>query len=970
MIHARVGNPNVVDQKLGTKYLKHTELGRQKIEQDSVRLATSQRLQHEEAYDHAVERGSYDLRTGLVTKCELEKRIASTRRARLMERNILMRNFKVAFVMSYIYPKRHKIGDAYAAIDMDGNGTLDEDEFDEGLREVLGLRLNKLEMALVFEVCDRDGDYTVEKYELDSMLHVCPQQMKVSFHDFRKSLYALGFTIDEGNCYDLWRHLDLEKGYKAVKLEDKLQKLSKKTRTSEEPNMDAMNDSNTNKSLKSHFALIKFSDLHAKLEPIRAEIVKFYILDDFSDQMQNEIRDAEDCAQGRWDILNVPPSQFRQLQNLQESNQQEIFRRLRNIYEKDVLPHEEEEDLLTRPVTPSTKQNAYQLLSDLMVNVAIEANDPGMLNKPTHSRKILTSTERSSTLFSVNYVKALMKSKLIRVRDIFREMDKDGSGSVDEKEFVEGMVKLGIKDVRPLEIRILYQALDNDGDKNLTLLEMEKALRGTTEYGTVNRTEFVQAMIILGVDHLMETATEASKDEKVRIEMSLQKLDMLFDQLTDGQASKRRVLFEAVVLAVRQLRSRALARGMDDGSGMSGLAKKAAQARAKAQQRSTKFREKEKQMRSKDATTTMLKQNNSKYMFGSNERGLLDEIKKTDNRDFIDHIPAWEQTRHGITGYHESGHEVKRIQPVSPASGNSKRSPLQAKRSLRKSFNEISKNAKEVVGRFGEEKTRHLLISLFLEYPQELEKVQNSDWDALRIMTDIQKHTCLTRFAMRLKRSGNNRSRVRTGRETAALMFMPENVDTRQKPVFQKNPCNGFKLQGSENISSLFGGSTSSNGKIDGDTKTGVDATLDISYRVMPSETGCIEDQGHVWEPSKVKATTFDEFNGIATWRLPPKVLPQPRHGILAKPQKLNGISATMPNQGCHKIISNKIDSSQSMDGALQKCKTLVGHSQGIKGGEKVYSSLILPGSDADRKRLRLASRKNQAVTKRSKSQF
>ena len=149
MDHARVGKMDVVDEKNGTKFMKHIELGRQIIEREAVVIATSQRMKHEDDYDHAVERGSYDLRTGLVTKCELEKRRAEGRRARLMERNILMRNFKVAFVMSYIYPKKHRVGDAYAAIDMDGNGTLDEDEFDEGLREVLGLRLNKLEIALI-----------------------------------------------------------------------------------------------------------------------------------------------------------------------------------------------------------------------------------------------------------------------------------------------------------------------------------------------------------------------------------------------------------------------------------------------------------------------------------------------------------------------------------------------------------------------------------------------------------------------------------------------------------------------------------------------------------------------------------------------------------------------------------------------------------------------------------------------------
>merc|ERR1712072_1599212 len=128
-----------------------------------------------------------------------------------------MRNFKVAFVMSYIYPVRRRVGDAYAAIDLDDNGTLDPEEFDEGLREVLGLRLNKLEIDLVFEVCDRDGDYTVEKYELDSVLHVCPKEMEVSFKEFKKSLSSLGYNLEPENCYNLWKKLDLNKGVQEKK---------------------------------------------------------------------------------------------------------------------------------------------------------------------------------------------------------------------------------------------------------------------------------------------------------------------------------------------------------------------------------------------------------------------------------------------------------------------------------------------------------------------------------------------------------------------------------------------------------------------------------------------------------------------------------------------------------------------------------------------------------------------------------
>lgn len=976
MDHARVGKMDVVDEKNGTKFMKHIELGRQIIEREAVVIATSQRMKHEDDYDHAVERGSYDLRTGLVTKCELEKRRAEGRRARLMERNILMRNFKVAFVMSYIYPKKHRVGDAYAAIDMDGNGTLDEDEFDEGLREVLGLRLNKLEIALIFEVCDRDGDYSVEKYEIDSMLHVCPKEMNVTFNDFQTSLSSLGFTIEEENCYQLWRRLDQDLDKKEAMQAQKLDKLQQKTMTSSEKKAIAENggtivDDQKRQEMAMTVSRIRFDDLHAKLEPVREEIVQFYILEDFSKQMQNEILDAQDSAQGRWNILDVPTKQLRKLRSLSEGNQMEVFRRLREIYEKDVLPYEEEQDLTSRPLTPSTKADAYQLFEDLMLNVAIETNDEGLPDRPKRKKVILTSTERAATSFAVNYVKAVMQAKLIRVRDIFREMDDDGSGSVDEDEFVEGMIKIGIKDVRPLEIRLLYQALDKDGDRSLTLHEMERALRGRTAYATVNRQEFFLAMEMLGVQHLLENAKDAARDSKSRTKVSWNRIGALFDQLTDGQTSRRRVLFEAVVLAIKQLRMNALARGDDDGSGMEGLAAKAAQAKARAEQRAKEYREKEKSMRAKDATTRMLKNNNNDahFMFGSGDRGLLDTIKQTDGRDFIEHMPSWEHEIHG-GGYHESPLEYSRM-PTSP-NGNSKSkgSPLAVNRKLVGTFNSLSKPAKEVVSMFGDERSRTQMIRMFLQFPEYLNKVPMSDWEALKIMTDSQKYQCLNRFAIRLKRFSVNAPPPTRARVSSMLM-MAESVDERAQGK-KTGEARDEIFESTDNISHLFA-SAELVAKLDGQKAGGDESEdpdpslitkrppkLSESFRVSPPLKA---KHSSSWSPAKVKSTSFKEFNGVASWRLPPQISPRAQLGIVAKPQELNGIKSYIPDSVKEELRENKIIDRKSMDSAMQKCKQLVGHEHGIKGSKKTYSVLVLPGSDADKKRLRLASKRNKAVT-------
>ena len=62
-----------------------------------------------------------------------------------------------------------------------------------------------------------------------------------------------------------------------------------------------------------------------------------------------------------------------------------------------------------------------------------------------------------------------------------------------------------------------------------------------------------------------------------------------------------------------------------------------------------------------------------------------------------------------------------------------------------------------------------------------------------------------------------------------------------------------------------------------------------------------------------------------------------------------------IPQQVKEQIRQSGIVQKKSMDGALQHCKTLVGHTKGLPGGEKSYeiSVLVLQksiGSDADEK--------------------
>ena len=673
----------------------------------------------------------------------------------------------------------------------------------------------------------------------------------------------------------------------------------------------------------------------------------------------------------------MPAKVFHTIHSFELPNQVEIFRRLRAYYENDILTHEEEQDMTGRPATPSTLANGKQLLLDILNNVGIEAKDSyftKLPNSPTNVRKILSSTERAATNFAVSYVKAMMQSKLIRVRDIFREMDQDGSGAVDENEFIEGMMKIGMKDIRPSEIRLLYQAIDKDGDKSLTLLEMDKALRGVADYGTVNRDEFISAMEMLGVHHLMETAADSEKSKDVRESLARRKLSQLFDDLSEGKGHRRRILFEAVVIAVRQLRRFALTNGKDDGSGMDGLAHKAAVARARAEERALKFRKREEKMRANDGYQK--KKKTDSHTFGTTDRGLQNKIRKTDNRDWHDHEADWDQLGHvhngGVKGFGGHAGHVGIIASPPNNPYNKKGSPLAANR---KTYNQLSKEARAIISRFGDDKVNQQLTKLFRDYNDQAEKIGKADWDALAIMTDKQKWSCLNRFYLRLKRA---KTKPTSSGKIKSMLFMPEKKHTGIPRI---DNAGGFNLDDSANLHDIFDPDASgvnlddtSTFPTQGETNlsqsapAGTMKKTDKTFRVSPPKNKNKKSTPSSWSPEKVRSTKFKEFNGIATWRLPATISPKEQRGIAAKPQNLNGISALVPQEVKDQLRQSGIIERKSMDGALQKCKTLVGNTKGLPGGEKAYAALVLPGSDADMRRLRLQrNQKRSPAKKKSK---
>lgn len=77
-----------------------------------------------------------------------------------------------------------------------------------------------------------------------------------------------------------------------------------------------------------------------------------------------------------------------------------------------------------------------------------------------------------------NQIRAVLHTKLVRVIDLFRQLDDDDSGSISVFEFVKAMREMGL-DSPPQAIVAVFKSIDKDNSGAINFKELERLIRGS-----------------------------------------------------------------------------------------------------------------------------------------------------------------------------------------------------------------------------------------------------------------------------------------------------------------------------------------------------------------------------------------------------------------------------------------------------------------------------------------------------------
>ena len=449
----------------------------------------------------------------------------------------MLRDFKYGFVISYLWEFRDQMRDCFTAMDKDGSGELNKTEFEDGLHETLGIMLSKAELDMVFDIVDVDKSGHIEWHEIHACIRSAPKVVYVGLEQFYDDMCHLGYSMTEEEGEHLYHKICLQSasGY------------------------DSNEDAETK---KVELRRIRYIDLHKELKPYRMKNLRRMLRSAIHKESYEDMVQAEESTGNLWRIERTTTKTFRLLRDMDVSLQKNVFQKFRHACSKDeniskaILSGRKRPTLAMIEVFEQMMKETILRVKEHALHVRLYGPDAvPPVDEP------MTPTERAGMTCAVSYVRAVMNEKLTRVRDIFREMDADNGGDINEAEFRYGLKIVGVSGVTSQDVSILFKALDKDKGGTLTYQELRDGLREKNHRGSLQFPSFCNALTVLGLVYLFEDkelkgfASKKSLDRAMKLfhhvsrPCKLNKVDN-----ANNENEYRRIDFKSLVGSIAHIR--------------------------------------------------------------------------------------------------------------------------------------------------------------------------------------------------------------------------------------------------------------------------------------------------------------------------------------------------------------------------------------------------------------------------------
>ena len=88
----------------------------------------------------------------------------------------------------------------------------------------------------------------------------------------------------------------------------------------------------------------------------------------------------------------------------------------------------------------------------------------------------MSAPENIAALKAVDMMESHLKTNNIDSASMFSSFDLNKDGSINHFELMEGLKKIGVEGLTPLDIDALVSILDSDGDGKIQLIELQTIL--------------------------------------------------------------------------------------------------------------------------------------------------------------------------------------------------------------------------------------------------------------------------------------------------------------------------------------------------------------------------------------------------------------------------------------------------------------------------------------------------------------